>query len=210
MSLTNKLSIKEAQWENRQPEELDYLSPNGFRFMIQSLPRVTYFCQSANIPSINLGFAVQPTPLVNIPRPGEKIDFGDLTIKFLIQEDMANYIELYNWIVALGFPENHRQFQNRFIEQSFRNPQINNNTDVGVGGKTAVQRKTDVTEYSDATLMVLGSDNNTVGRLNFLDCFPTSLSGVDFDVSNGDTQYFSAQATFKYRVFTVESLATKT
>lgn len=210
MSLTNKLSIKEAQWENRQPEELDYLSPNGFRFMIQSLPRVTYFCQSANIPSMNLGFAVQPTPLVNIPKPGEKIDFGDLTIKFLIQEDMANYIELYNWVIALGFPENHRQFQQRFIEQSFRNPQLNMNTDVGANDKTTVQRRTDVTEYSDATLMVLGSDNNVVARLNFLDCFPVSLSGVDFDVSNGDTQYFTAQAVFKYRVFTVESLVNKT
>lgn len=209
MPLTNKLSVKEAQWENRQPEELDYLSPNGFRFMIQSLPRVTYFCQSANIPSINLGFAVQPTPLVNIPRPGEKIDFGDLSIKFLIQEDMANYIELYNWIVALGFPENHSQFQKRFIEQSFRNPQLNSNTDVGPGNRTTTARKTDITEYSDATLMVLGSDNNTVGQLNFMDCFPVSLSGVDFDVSNGETQYFSAVATFKYRVFTVESLVKK-
>lgn len=209
MPTTSKITISEAQWENRQPDELDYLRPNGFRFLIQSLPKVTYFCQAATLPSMTLGFAIQPTPLVNIPKPGEKIDFGDLTIRFLIQEDMANYIELYNWVVALGFPENHNQFRNRFNQQAFRNPQINN-TDVGPAGSPTVPRKTDVTEYSDATLMVMGSDNNVVARLNFLDCFPVSLSGLDFDVSTGNVQYFTAQAVFKYRMFTVESLTTTT
>jgi hypothetical protein len=191
--------ITEAQWINRQPEELDFLRPNGFRFMIQSLPKVTYFCQAANIPAITLGFAVHHTPLVNIPRPGEKLDFGELTIRFMIQEDMANYIELYDWLIALGFPENHNQFQQRVNAQSFRAPQINN-LDAGV------QRKTDITEYSDATLMVLNSNNLPIVRLNFVDCFPISLSGLDFDVSSGNTQYFVGNAVFKYRMFSVESL----
>jgi len=90
-----------TQWDLRQPDMLDFLRPNGFYFLVQNLPQVTYFCQAANIPGINLGYAIQPTPFINIPKPGEKIDFGELTIKFLIQETMANYIELYNWIIAL-------------------------------------------------------------------------------------------------------------
>jgi len=192
-------TITEAQWENRQPEKLDFLRPNGFRFMIQSLPKVTYFCQAANIPSINLGFAIQHTPLINIPKPGEKIDFGELTIRFMIQEDMANYTELYNWMISLGFPENHRQFQERFSGQAFRTPEINN-LDVGT------IRRTDLPEYSDATLMVLNSNDLPIVRLNFLDCFPISLQGLDFDVSTGNTQYFVGNAVFKYRMFTVESL----
>lgn len=205
MTTTTKISNAEGQWDSKQPDQLNYLRPNGFRFIIQSLPKVTYFCQAANIPSINLGFAVQPTSLINIPRPGEKIDFGELTVRFLIQEDMANYIELYNWITALGFPSDHSQFQSRFIQQSFRNPQVNN-TDMGANTVLTVPRKTDLTEYSDATLMVLDSNNNSVAQLDFADCFPTSLSGVDFDISSGQTQYFSAVAVFKYRVFTVKSL----
>jgi hypothetical protein len=193
--------ITEAKWTNRQPEELDFLRPNGFRFMIQSLPKVTYFCQAANIPSMNLGVAKQPTPLIDIPKPGEKLDFGELTIRFMIQEDMANYIELYNWMIALGFPENHKQFQKRFADQAFRTPEINNQ-DVGT------QRRTDLPEYSDATLMVLNSSDLPIVRLNFIDCFPISLSGLDFDVSTGNTQYFVGNAVFKYRMFTVESLLT--
>jgi hypothetical protein len=207
MTTSSKINITEAQWINRQPSELDYLRPNGFKFLIQSLPKVTYFCQSANIPALTLGFATQATPFVTIPRPGEKLDFGELTIKFLIQEDMSNYIELYNWIIALGFPESRRQFQERFTAQSFRDPSVTSTT---MADGTPSARKTDATEYSDATLLVIDSDNLPIARLNFSDCFPTSLSGVDFDVSTGDTQYFAAQAVFKYRTFTVESLQKNT
>lgn len=198
---TANTGISEIQWNNRQPDELDYLRPNGFKFLIQSLPKVTYFCQSANIPAITLGVATQFTPLVDIPKPGEKLTFGELAVRFMIQEDMANYIELYNWMVSLGFPENHSQFDRRFREQRFRDLDINQSSGV---------RKTDITEYSDASLLILGSDYNEVARLNFLDCFPVSLSGLDFDVSQGNTQYFSANAVFRYRVFTVESLTSTT
>jgi len=191
-------NIAEAAWINRQPDELDYLRPNGFRFLIQSLPKVTYFCQAANIPSMSLGVAIQPTPLINIPKPGEKLDFGELTIRFMIQEDMANYVELYNWMIGLGFPESHRQFQNRVSQQSFRTPAVNSDP--------TIKRTTDLPEYSDAVLMVLDSNYNPIVRLNFIDCFPISLSGLDFDVSSGNTQYFVGNATFKYRMFTIEPL----
>ena len=184
---SSKLTDNEALWTNRQPEELDFLRPNGFRFLIQTLPKVTYFCQAATIPNISLGYAVQNTPLVDIPRPGEKIDFSELTIRFMIQEDMANYIELYNWMISLGFPESRTQFSSRF----------------GAGN-----RNTDYQEYSDAALLVLNSDNIPVVRLNFMDCFPVSLTGMEFDISTGNAQYFTGQASFRYRMFTIETLGT--
>lgn len=190
-------SIPELQWINRQPDELDFLRPNGFRFYIQSLPKVTYFCQSANIPQISLGVATQPTPLVDIPKPGEKLTYSDLVIQFMIQEDMSNYIEIYNWMTSLGFPENRLQIYERLREQSFRDPTPR-------GG---VQGHSDFTDYSDAFLTILGSDYNEVARINFMDCFPIALSSVNFDVSAGTTQYFAAQATFKYRQYTIEKIA---
>lgn len=180
--MTTEYPSTPPQWNIKQPDKLDYLRPNGFYFLIQNLPQVTYFCQSANIPSVNLGFVVYPTPFVNIPKPGEKIEYGELTIKFLIQENMANYIELYDWILALGFPENREQFSSRF----------------GTG-----TRNTDLNEYSDATLLALDSNYKAIAEFSFKDCFPIGLTGIEFDVSSGNTQYFTAQATFKYRAFTV-------
>lgn len=179
-------------WERKNPEELDYLRPNGFRFLIHSLPKVTYFVQAANIPEINLGVAPQATPLVDIPRPGEKLTFSDLTIRFMIQEDLANYTELYNWMTGLGFPTSRGQYQNLAGGFSITPPEVNYKQSAG--------------EYSDATLLILGSDNKAVAQLLFYDCFPVSLSGAEFDISTANTQYFQASATFKYRQFVLDRI----
>jgi hypothetical protein len=94
----------------------DYLRPNAFRFSIKDLPRTSFTCQSANLPDMQLGFAVQTTPFVDIPTIGDKINFGEFTIRFLVAEDMSNYLELYRWILALGFPKDYNQFR-AFTEQ---------------------------------------------------------------------------------------------
>ena len=83
----------------------NFLSPTGFKFTLQRSPKVAYFCNQANIPSLDLGVAIQPTYLKDIPTPGDKIDFGDLNIRFLVDEDLGNYMELQKWIRGLGFPE---------------------------------------------------------------------------------------------------------
>lgn len=179
-------------WDRRNPDELDYLRPNGFRFLIHTLPKVTYFVQSANIPEISLGSAQQATPFVDIPRPGEKLTFNELTIRFMIQEDLANYTELYSWLMALGFPTSRRQFA------ALQGGVQLTNADVKVGEGFS--------EYSDATLLILGSDNKPVAQILFYDCFPISLSGTEFDISSGRTEYFQASATFKYRQYVIESI----
>ena len=91
--------------------ELDYLHPNGFKFQVHNIPHVAFFCQGANIPDISMGFPVQTTPLSDIPYPGDKIAFGDLNIRFLIQEDMTNYKELYDWMIGLGSQKNTHSIQ---------------------------------------------------------------------------------------------------
>jgi len=53
----------------------------------------------------------------------------------------------------------------------------------------------------------LDSNYNPVVEFTFKDCFPVGLTGIEFDVSTGDTQYFAAQAVFRYRMFTITSLA---
>ncbi len=100
----------------------NYLRPNAFRFTIKNLPSVAFTCQSANLPSLALGFAIQPSPFLDIPVVGDKNQFGDFTIRFLITEDMSNYIELYEWLVALGFPNDYNQYRNFAGERLNRFP----------------------------------------------------------------------------------------
>lgn len=184
----------EMQWVKRQPENINFLRPNGFRFLIQTLPTVTYFCQSANIPEVSMGNATQFTSLVDIPIPGDKLAYGSLTVRFKIQEDLLNYTELYNWLLGLGFPENHKQHSDFVKSQEYRFPGLIN--------------KTNSAEYSDATLLVLGSSENPIAKFNFFDCFPVSLSGMEFDSTSNSVDYFQGTAEFKYRQFSIESLLT--
>jgi hypothetical protein len=51
-----------------------------------------------------------PTPHLRIPVAGDHITYGDLTLTFKVDEAMANYLELYNWIKAIGKPESYDQY----------------------------------------------------------------------------------------------------
>ena len=194
MTTTNITNVSDASWSNNNPNELDYLRPNAFKFQIHNIPNVSYFCQAANIPEINLPPATQMTPLVDIPHPGDKLEFGVLMIRFLIQEDMKNYKELYDWLVGLGFPKDHKQFAEYTKTQEYRFPDISPQNQQGLG------------QYSDATLTLLDSNNNAKVLFRFVDAFPISLQGLDFEIVTGSTDYMIAVAMFKYSYFDIEVL----
>ena len=97
------MATRTSQLENR-----NFLAPVGFKFSLQRSPGVAFFCNQANIPDLNLGVAIQPNPLRDIPTPGDKVDFGDLNLRFLVDEDLKNYMEIQNWIRGLGYPRVHK------------------------------------------------------------------------------------------------------
>lgn len=194
MAYTPTASITEATWDAGNPSELDYLKPNGFKFQVHNLPNVSFFCQSANIPDITLGEATVATPLVDYFVPGEKVTFGTLNIRFLIQEGMQNYKELYNWLVGLGNPESTQQFTDFVSNQSYRFP----------GTKSS--KLVDKALFSDASLFALDSNNNPNIEIKFIDAYPTALGGLDFDISSGSTEYFQGIASFRYRQYEIKTI----
>ena len=173
----------------------NFLRPNAFRFSIKNLPSVAFTCQSANLPSLTLGFTTQPTPFLDIPHVGDKNVFGDFTIRFIITEDMSNYIELYEWLVALGFPTDYNQYRNFTGERLNRFPFVKNAS----GGPIAVA-------YSDATLTILDSNNVPKTNIQFKDAFPVSVEALDFDITSSSVDYFVGIASFKYKQFEIEVL----
>ena len=164
----------------------NYLRPNSFKFQIAKLPNVTYTCQSANLPALQLGAAMQTTPFVDIPHPGDKVVFGEFTIRFLINEDMSNYKELYDWIVSMGVPSRGEQWA-----------KIGNRA-------SAFDTEKYQSNFSDASLIILNSNNNPVVKLNFQDLFPVSIEGLDFDLTTAGMEYFIGIAAFRYKLFTIE------
>ena len=174
-------------------ENRNFLSPVGFKFSLKRAPGVAFFCNQANIPSIDLGIAEQPTWLKNIDVPGDKIQFGDLSLRFLVDEDLVNYMELQRWIRGLGYPEDMDEF--RKLEGEAVMP--------GNFGNSGDQI------YSDGTLQILSSNLVPQFQVVFTDLFPYTLSTVTFDATDTDIEYFTADVSFKYTIYNLTDMENK-
>lgn len=192
---------------NRQPTKLDYASPTQFKFSIIKLPKVEYFCTAANVPGITLGNASQPTPLKDLPIPGDKLDYDTLNISFLVDENLENYREIHGWLTGLGFPKDYSQFRALQATGTDRYP---TSKDVGLNKelgqiKKAVQDEGAI--YSDATLFITTSKNNPNLEVRFRDVYPVSLSGLDYNQQETDVQYLTASVTFAYKIYEFASVS---
>ena len=174
-------------------ENRNFLSPVGFKFGLKRSPAVAFFCNEANIPSIDLGIAEQPSYLKDIPIPGDKLQFGDLSLRFLVDEDLKNFMEVQNWMRGLGYPESLAEF-----------------ADLDESGQLAdafgkfKNARDDI--YSDGTLQILSSNLVPQFQVQFSDLFPYSLSTITFDATDTDIEYFTADVSFKYTIYRITDL----
>ena len=76
------------------PDEINQLNVVSFTTNFSILPNVDFFCQRVNIPAVNLGVYRQPTPLSDAPTEGDKIDFEQFAMNFIVNEDLSNYLEI--------------------------------------------------------------------------------------------------------------------
>lgn len=161
-----------------QPDNINLLSPVGFRFNIEYLPQTNWFVTSANLPGITLGEIVQPTPLMPTQVPGNDLTWEPLNITFLVDENLNNWREMYDWLIGIGFPSEYGEYKTQKAKQI----------------------------YSDATLTILNSNMNANYIVQFKDLFPTSLSEVSFDSASADIEGIKATATFRYLTYTYEKV----
>jgi hypothetical protein len=176
-----------SPWD-KQPGNRNFLSPVGFKFILGKAPKVDFFSNSANIPAISLGSAVQTRYGKNIDIPGDKINFDDFNLRFLVDENLENYMEIQNWMRGLGFPYSLEQFQDLIDEGS------ENNTEL-------LSKET--YQFSDGTLQILNSNYIVTTNVIFEGLFPTYLSTLQFDATTEDIRYFTAEVNFKYNYYRI-------
>ena len=170
-----------------QIQNRNYLSGIGFKFNLAKYPKVDFFSNSARIPELTLAVATQPSYLKDIDLPGEKLTYGDFTLRFLVDEDMENYMSVYQWLYGLGFPESTKEFGELTTDKD---------------GRREMRE-----QYCDGTLRILNSNLREIAKVKFKDLFPVSLTSLDFDATNTDIQYLTAEASFKYTIY--ELISTK-
>ena len=173
-----------ANWYKEQLTNKNFLSPIGFLFILDKAQKVSFLCQRAEIPDLQLGNVDIPTRgMVPIPVEGN-LRYGDLNLEFIVDEDLTNYMELHNWIRALGTPQElkeRREWIDRFSKDTpSQDPR-----------------------FSDATIQVLNNNNQANFDIVFKSVFPTSLSTLNFDVTMGDNEFLTATATFQYTLYEI-------
>lgn len=81
---------------------INMLSPTGFKLTInrKKFANTEFFITTFGIPSLSAG-EVQTNFQNNIGfTPGEALTYESLSLRFVIDEDMNNYTEMFNWMKA--------------------------------------------------------------------------------------------------------------
>ena len=146
---------------NTEPKSTNFLSPLGYKFTIKKMPTVNFFAQAVAIPSVTVGELPIPTPFsTKIQLPGDLVTFGDLVVTFRVDEDMANYLEVFNWIKSITRIDGFESANGQATAWS-------NEIDSPMGEEKV---------FSDASLYVLNSAMNPNKEITFTDVYPTGLT----------------------------------
>ena len=156
---------------------------------------------NANLPGISAGTVTHATPFKDIPTMGEKLEYENLSISFIVDEYLENYISLHNWMIGIGFPENREQFRT-FRDVTSNTPASGKTPPTDLVGKAIP----DKAMYSDAFLQILSNKNNPIVEVNFENAFPISLSALDFTQTATDVEYMVATAEFAYQIYEIKTL----
>ena len=162
------------------PTNKNFLSPLNFKFIMKRAPAINFFVQRVTLPELSLPSFNIPTPLIRIPQFGDHLEFGDLSISFRVDEDMQNYLEIDDWIRAVG-------------QQSYS----------AYSALVAKSKITGESTVSEISLTILSSAKRPNYEIVFEDCFPTKLSGFEMNTTNEDVAYIEAEATFKYTKYEI-------
>lgn len=166
-----------AKWYKEQPKNRNFLNPIGYLLKLDRFEGTDFFCQRANVPDISMSTIEVPTRFRNLPMiPGGGVSFGDLTVQFIVDEDLKNYYSIHKWM---------RQ-----------NGRADDDADTPLRDKYGSNE-----EYSNAQLHIVTSAYNPAFIVSFENIFPVALSSLEFNATMNDVEYITAEVTFKHQRF---------
>ena len=172
----------------RLPQNTNYLQPSKFLLTFDRLGDVQYFCQTVNIPGVNLGQAPFNTPMLDVFVPDRKIIYNPLSIHFTIDESLNGWQQLHAWFRSIASPTS---FDERNRLTSLQN---------------ANKTSSSLNSYSDATLTILSALNNPILRVKFYNVFPITLSDILFDTTQSADDIITADCVFTFDYFDFEKV----
>lgn len=156
------------------PNTQNSLSPVGFQFKAARLPSVVFFSQKVSIPALSLQPIKIGNPFNKLNFVGDHLEFGTFNVNFKIDEKMQNYFEIYDWMIACGFPDNYDQYKTISSKSKADGDWI----------------------MSDASTIIFDAQNNPIISLDYKNVFPINLKADEFDARDTNISYMNAVATF--------------
>ena len=162
------------------PDTNNYLASNFFRFQLRRTATVSYFVQSVAFPGIQLTPVEMPNTL---GRPnqfvGGRFDHEPLTIQFIVDEDMLNYKEIFDWMRGIGNYDD-----DTYILAGYQNSAF----------------------FSDATLLITNSAFREKQKITFKNTYPIALSGLQFSSILTDSDIQLATVTLNFETYEFETI----
>lgn len=158
----------------------NYLSPASFTISIDRMPNVEFFAQGVSIPGVSGSPIAMATPLRTMYQPQDQLNYDDLTIQFIVDEQMNNYKEVLRWMEGLGAPESTKQY--------------------------ADYDKGNATLASDISVVITNSHKNPNIKFTFKEAFPVALGGIELNVNTQDIAYATCDVTMRYESFIFETI----
>lgn len=168
------------------PNTTNYLKENAFSFQIAYLPNMTFHLQSANLPAITANPISVATPLSPMSIPSNTLEYEQLQISFRVDENLANYREIHEWMIKLHSAKDTDDFVSLQSESKL--------SDSFGGG------------VSDGTLSIRTNKQNPNIRVIFKDLFPISLSGIQFTSASDSAGELVSQCSFAYTTYEIVKL----
>jgi len=162
---------------SENPISLNLQSELNFKFVLKRAPATEYWCQTFKVPNITLPAARVPSPSLRVPMQGDHLIYDDLTLTFKIDDQFQNWLEMHNWMTAIGNPTN----TGKNYTQLESTP---NYTGYGL--------------YSDLQLFAMDSQHQVTLVFNFERCSPIFLSGPQFVTKDGTVSYMDSTVNFSY------------
>lgn len=160
----------------KQPPDTGNLLKSHYQFRCQKIPNVVYFCQNAVTPSQTLPVVSQFTNFNPIQRSGGVINQSNLTIKFLISEDLSNYKEILNWM---------RECTDYIDFDEYTPPDEH---------------------MSRGVLFILDRNNQPRHKFVVDGIFPVSLTSLEFSTEDTKSEYHYATAEFALTSYQIENV----
>ena len=164
---------------NRQPMNTNPSFSTNFRLMIPKVRSGIYFCTEATFPSLTMDPIKVPVRMApSLKFFGNKIDHGNLEVKFIVNEDYSNWIEMSDW------------FRKSLNYYGF------------FSDRSDARLRNIITDSGQ--LLILNNKKYPVARVLFAGLMITSLAGMPMNSSVADNTPLICDATFQFTSYDIK------